>query len=150
MNPNYLLRFISLLVVTISGSASADGSNDAPRPARSVPVLKIVVDCECNVKESVSAIADGYNYAVSDTQAQIVPNLQATYSIKHYSARNNVARFLIGMLSGKDEIDGVVTFQGKSIPVGDYVANAASDMDALAHKVGILIFEALTKEGLTQ
>jgi hypothetical protein len=122
-------------------------SQRARRPLRDVPAIKVVVDCgACQVRPEVPGhIAEGYARAAAEARARLAPNQEATVSIKYYAARNDAARFLLGVLAGKDEIRASVSFEGKEFIVEDYYMNAWLGIEYLASKIGGMVFEQLNQ-----
>ncbi len=113
---------------------------------REVPRLKVVVDCNCAVKTNVpDLIVQGYTEEAADSGTKIAPELEATLTIKEYSARDDTARLLLGVFSGKDEIKAVVTFGDKRFLIEDYFRNAVSGTDTLARKIGRMAFEKISQ-----
>jgi hypothetical protein len=114
---------------------------------RDVPAIKVVVDCgACQVRPEVPGyIAEGYARAAAEARARLAPNQEATVSIKYYAARDDAARFLFGVMAGKDEIRASVSFEGKEFFVEDYYVNAWLGIDYLASKIGGMVFEQLNQ-----
>ncbi len=140
---------IVLLFVVVSLAISGCATNvPAPSagtqaPLREVPSLKVVTDCgACQVRSTVpKLIVQGYASAAANSGAKVAPGQEATVSIQEYAARDDGARFLVGAFAGKDEIKAVVTFQGKQFMVEDYYRNAWLGIEALATKIGEMVFE---------
>jgi len=116
-----------------------------PAVLREVPALKVLTECGvCRVRASVPArIAEGYASAAAERRAKVAPGEEVTVSILEYSERDDAARFFLGILSGKDEIKALVSFQGNRFIVEDYYVNAWLGIDQLATRIGELIFERI-------
>lgn len=107
-----------------------------------VPGIKVAIDCgTCTVRPGVPAlIVQGYRDAAAKAGAQVSATAEATVTIKDYTERNDTARFLVGAFAGKDEIVTEVTHKDKSFKVEDYYRNAWLGIDALASKIGAMVF----------
>lgn len=116
-----------------------------PAQARDVPALKVVTDCgPCQVRPTVPGlIAQGYASAAAESNAKVLPDRIATVSIKEYTARDDGARVLAGAFAGKDEIKAEVSFEGRQFMVEDYYRNAWLGIEALAKKIGAMVFEQM-------
>jgi hypothetical protein len=140
-----------LLVLTGCGTTSGvhepDPSTSAQTPLRDVPSLKVETDCGgCEVRASVPAlIVEGYTRAAAESGAKPASGEQVTVSIKEYSARDDVARHLVGIFAGKDEIKATVSFQGRQYIVADYYLNAWLGIEHLARRIGEMVFERVNQ-----
>jgi hypothetical protein len=99
-----------------------DSSASAQAPLRDVPSLKVETDCgACEVRASVPGlIVEGYTSAAAESGAKPASGEQVTVSIKEYSSRDDVARHLLGVFAGKDEIKATVSLHGRQLIVTDY------------------------------
>jgi hypothetical protein len=138
----------SALVLLLSACATPAPDPVAGAAGREVPSLKVVADCgACNVRPSVQhLIVEGYHRAAAESGAKVVASQEATVTIKEYSARDDAARFLVGVFAGKDEIKATVTSKDKKFEVEDYYMNRLLGIDALARKIGGMIFEQVTQQ----
>jgi hypothetical protein len=129
-------------------SATVPDASARPRPSlREVPNLQVLTDCgACQVKDSVPAlIVEGYASAAAERGAKPGSDPAVTVSIKQYSARDTAARFVFGVLAGRDEIKAAVSFEGRQFVVEDYYANAWLGIDDLARKIGEMVFERVNQ-----
>ena len=90
-----------------------------------------------------SLVVEGYNQAAAKFGAKVSASKVATLTIKEYTARNDVARFMAGVFAGKDEIKAVITYQDKTFAVEDYYRNAWLGIDALAMNIGEMAYVKL-------
>lgn len=136
-------------LLTMTGCATNTSSSipNAQAPLTEVPHLKVLLDCGgCQVRPNAGdLIVDGYTEAVARAGAKLSRDLEATVSIKEYTARDDTARMLVGVFAGKDEIKAVVTFKGKRFEVEDYYRNAWFGINSLSRKIGELVFEKMTQ-----
>ena len=134
---------LATMLLALAGCATHAPGPEGKAPTQPVPQLKVLADCgACQVNPRVpQLIVDGYTEAATKAGATISPELEATASIKGYSAREDVTRFLIGAFAGKDEIKADVRYKDRQFSVEDYYYNAWLGIESLAQKIGELIFE---------
>jgi hypothetical protein len=132
---------------TTSGVHEPDSATSAQAPLRDVPSLKVETDCgPCEVRASIPGlIVEGYTSAAAESGAKPGSGEQVTVSIKEYSARDDVARHLLGVFAGKDEIKATVSFQGRQLIVADYYVNAWLGIEHLARQIGQMVFERVNQ-----
>jgi hypothetical protein len=131
-------------VLGLAGCGTTTSIPDQPKPVlREVPGLKVETDCgPCEVRSSIPGlIVEGYTTAAAESGAKPASNEQVTVSIKEYSARDDVARHLVGIFAGKDEIKATINFQGRTFIVADYYVNAWVGIEHLAREIGRMVFE---------
>ncbi|RQR26418.1 DUF4410 domain-containing protein [Burkholderia sp. Bp9142] len=58
-------------------------------------------------------------------------------TIQEYSTRSNVARFMLGVLAGRDHIKARVDVSNASFPVEDSAHSALNGIDVVAEDVGV-------------
>jgi len=131
------------MIILANGCATNAPDASSKVPLREVPSLNVVMDCgSCQVRPNVPGlIVEGYTSAAIKSGATVVAGQQATVIIKEYAARDDAARFLVGAFAGKDEIKADVTFESKHFMVEDYYRNAWLGIEALARKIGGMVFE---------
>jgi hypothetical protein len=139
------MRGIVVCAAVIAGCAAPAPERAPGAPAREVPALNVRFDCgACQPRpDSGKLIAEGYNEAAAQAGAKVNPAMQATLTVKEYTARNDAARFLVGVFAGRDEIKASVAYGSQQYQVEDYYANAWLGIDALSRKIGELAFQKM-------
>jgi hypothetical protein len=134
-----------VLAAALAGCATPARDRAPGAPARELPALDVRFDCgACQPRpDSGKLIAEGYNEAAAQAGAKVNPAMQATLTVKEYTARSDGARILVGVFAGRDEIKASVSYGTQQFQVGDYYANAWLGIDALARKIGELAFQNL-------
>ena len=117
---------------------------------REVPALKVVADCgACQVKDTVPAlIAEGYAAAAAEYGVKVTTEPGVTVAIREYAARDAAARFILGILAGRDVIKAAVTVKERSFVVEDYYQNAWLGIDELAKNIGQMVFHRVNPEAV--
>ncbi len=148
---NHLGLVVASVAIFVSGCAgttqTTTGAGTGAQPIVSkaeMPALKVTVDCVCMVKPGIPGlIVEGYNEAAAKAGRKVSTTSQASVTIKDYTARDDVARFLAGAFAGKDEIKVVIAYDGKTYAVEDYYRNAWMGIDTLARKIGEMSYAEL-------
>lgn len=140
-----LLAISTVVALSSCATSTKTSSSATPKIVTEVPGLKVVLDCgACQVRDNVpSLIVAGYKESASESGAQVAATSDATVTIKEYADRSDGARFFAGAFAGKDQIRADVTYNEKKFTVTDYYRNAWLGIEALAKKIGGMIFEKI-------
>ena len=92
-----------------------------------------------DVSASVRAgFIEAFDQELKGAGIRVVPNgVPVTVTVQEYSARSNLARAMLGMLSGSDHIKAKVTIGDASFDVEDTARTAYNGIGAVAENVGI-------------
>lgn len=141
---------VATMSVAASSPAHADEAQGVAEPAvaaapeqaliaaKTVPALKVVIDCgTCQVGESIrGAVIGSYldtakksGYAIDEAQS-------AEFKISDFSERSAAGRVIFGVFAGADNIKGTVSYDGKTFGVEDTARSAVFGIDAVAKNVG--------------
>lgn len=104
-----------------------------------------MLDCgPYQVRENVpSLIIASYNAEAASDKRVVSPARQAVLKITGYSERNTAARILVGVFAGKDEIRGVVEYDGKTFDFDEASRSSFTDIESAARELGETIYDEL-------
>lgn len=125
---------VAALAIAFSSAALAD-----------VPALKIISACDaCAMPEDVvKSMQEGYAKALGSPAAYAG---EIEVSVTEYSARDGVARVMLGMLSGNDKIAATVNLGNGAVKVEDSARSGMCGIGCVASIVGGKIAEAVDPE----
>lgn len=125
---------VAALALAFSASALAD-----------VPALKITSGCDtCSIPADVAkSMQEGYAKALG-SPATYAGEIEV--SVTEYTARDGVARVMLGVLSGKDKIAATVKLSGGDVKVEDSARLGMCGIGCVASIVGGKIAESVAPE----
>lgn len=148
-----IMQSTSLLIATtlilLAGCATEPSQPPAPAMA-SATNISVVFDCgACTVSPKVSdLIRSAYSEAAAKAKTSAALSGSVTLTVKEYVERSGTTRVL-SLLAGplafalKDEIKGVVTVNGRQVPVEYTQRMPFRDIESVAQRIGELSFAAV-------
>lgn len=99
------------------------------------PALKIVAGCEaCVLPDNVqAAMRQGYANALGEPGV-FAGEVEVT--VTEYQARSGAARFVLGVLAGKDKIVATLNQAGQTVAVEDTARSTLCGIECVAANVG--------------